>query len=374
MGFGFLTIIALAAASPQGGVEIRFCPAEKARSYPLDTAHDATSLVVQSIAAINHGPAPVAIDRMKIELLRGTDVLDMRTLTSADMGRVAAGGKALSDSGMMKAIAFQFCDGALLGDSRLAGSSTLAPGEALLIMHQSFAWRGQRDKVRVTVGPSSAAIPIDASFAAPIRWPLRGGPWTVAGASFHTTHRWAVPEQFALDIVKADGRGRSYAGTGSKLTEFHGYGADVVAVGAGTVASVTSAAAEDGPMLRREQETMEAYFSRVGAAQMVKLAGGEAAMLGEGAIIDLGGGVFAVYAHLKPGSLMVKKGDRVVVGQTIASLGNSGNSTEPHLHFQLCDRPSGMSCAGIPPAFDNIDLPLADGHRPLQSGDVVIAR
>jgi hypothetical protein len=127
-------------------------------------------------------------------------------------------------------------------------------------------------------------------------------------------------------------------------------------------------------MLRKDNETMQVYLGRVGATQQTKLAGGQAAILGESAIIDLGNKVFAVYAHLKPNSLRVKRGDRVAAGQPIAALGNSGNSTEPHLHFQLCDKPSGMSCAGIPPSFDNIELPLADGPRPLQSGDVVIAK
>ena len=373
MALGLFAVIAIATASPPPGLELRFCPTGKARSYPLDTAHGASSLVVQGIAAINRGPAPTTIDSMKIELLRGTEVLDTRTITGADVARAAAGGKALSESGMLKAIAFQFCDGALLGNSKLAGNATLATGEAVMIMHQSFAWRGARDSVRVSVGNSSAVIPIDGAFAPPIRWPLRGGPWIVAGASFHTTHRWAVPEQFALDIIKADGRGKSHVGKGSKLRDFHAYGADVVAVGNGTVVAVTSASTEDAPMLRLSHETMDAYLGRVGAAQQIRLAGGEAAMLGESAIIDLGSNVFAVYAHLKPGSLKVKRGDRVAAGQLIAALGNSGNSTEPHLHFQLCDKPSGMSCASIPPAFDNIELPLADGPRPLQSGDVVIA-
>ena len=374
MALDVIAVIALAAASPPPGLELRFCPADKARSYPLDTAHGATSLVLQGIAAVNRGAAPVTIDSMTIELLRDTEVLDARTITKSDVARAAAGGKGLSDSGMLKAIAFQFCDGALLGAARLAGTPSLAPGEAVIIMHQSFAWRGKRDSVRVSVGSTSAAIPIDGAFAAPIRWPLRGGPWTVAGASFHTTHRWAVPEQFALDIIKADARGKSHLGSGAKLSDFHAYGADVVAVAAGTVVAVTSASAEDAPMLRRSEESMDAYLGRVGAAQQTKLAGGEAAMLGESAIIDLGSNVFAVYAHLKPGSLKVKRGERVAAGQLIAALGNSGNSTEPHLHFQLCDKPSGMSCAGIPPAFENIELPLADGPRPIQSGDVVIAK
>lgn len=328
MGILPLTLIALAATTPSAELEVRFCPADKARSYPLDTVHGVTSLVVQGVAIANRGTAPVTLDKVTVELLRGGESIDARTLTAADLARAAAGGKALDDSGMMAAIGFQFCDGALLGGAKLASGATLAPGEAIMLSHQSFAWRGQRDAVRVSAGSGKATIPIDGGFAPPIRWPLRGGPWLVgAGASFHTTHRWAVPEQFALDIIQAGPKGRSYSGTGTKLSDFHAYGADVLAVGNGTVASVTHTASEDAPMLRAKGEAMEAYLGRIGAVQATKLAGGEAAILGEGVVIDLGGNVFAAYAHLKPGSVRVKQGDRVTAGQVIAALGNSGNST-----------------------------------------------
>jgi murein DD-endopeptidase MepM/ murein hydrolase activator NlpD len=64
--------------------------------------------------------------------------------------------------------------------------------------------------------------------------------------------------------------------------------------------------------------------------------------------LDLGGGVYAMYAHLQPGSLKVKLGDTVKRGQVIALLGNTGNSTEPHLHFQLMDRNSPLMSEGLP--------------------------
>jgi hypothetical protein len=51
--------------------------------------------------------------------------------------------------------------------------------------------------------------------------------------------------------------------------------------------------------------------------------------------VDIGGGVYAQYAHLRQGSLTVKVGDHVTRGQVIGRLGNSGNTSEAHLHFQL---------------------------------------
>ena len=67
-------------------------------------------------------------------------------------------------------------------------------------------------------------------------------------------------------------------------------------------------------------------------------------------------------------------GDSVSSGQALGRLGSSGNSTEPHLHFQVCDRPEPLACAGIPVSFEGISLPYADYPRPLQSGDIVVAR
>ena len=65
-------------------------------------------------------------------------------------------------------------------------------------------------------------------------------------------------------------------------------------------------------------------------------------------IVDLGGGRYAFYAHLQPGSLRVKLGDRVRQGQVVGLVGNSGNSTEPHLHFHLSDGNSPLGSEGVP--------------------------
>jgi murein DD-endopeptidase MepM/ murein hydrolase activator NlpD len=65
-------------------------------------------------------------------------------------------------------------------------------------------------------------------------------------------------------------------------------------------------------------------------------------------ILDLGGGRFAMYAHMQPGSIKVRKGDRVKSGQVIGLVGDSGNSVVPHLHFQVMDAASSLGSNGLP--------------------------
>lgn len=71
-------------------------------------------------------------------------------------------------------------------------------------------------------------------------------------------------------------------------------------------------------------------------------------VLGNHVVLDLGDGVYAAFAHLRRGSLRVRPGDEVRTGEQIAECGNSGNSSEPHLHFQLMDHPRVALAGGLP--------------------------
>jgi murein DD-endopeptidase MepM/ murein hydrolase activator NlpD len=89
--------------------------------------------------------------------------------------------------------------------------------------------------------------------------------------------------------------------------------------------------------------------------------------------LDLGNGRYAHYAHLQPGSLRVKVGDRVKPGQVLGLLGNSGNSDAPHLHFQITDGPSFLESEGVPyslPSFveegEGPDLKFKPASAPRQ--------
>jgi murein DD-endopeptidase MepM/ murein hydrolase activator NlpD len=65
--------------------------------------------------------------------------------------------------------------------------------------------------------------------------------------------------------------------------------------------------------------------------------------------------------HMQPGSVTVTVGDRVATGQVIARLGNSGDATGPHLHYQLQSGPRLFQYQSLPVRFQNIDVPLRRG-------------
>jgi hypothetical protein len=81
---------------------------------------------------------------------------------------------------------------------------------------------------------------------------------------------------------------------------------------------------------------------------------GPSRIVGNHVVLDLGGGVHALLAHLKRGSIRVRPGQRVAAGEQLAECGNSGNSSEPHLHFQLMDSPRVLFAAGLPFRFEGV--------------------
>lgn len=78
---------------------------------------------------------------------------------------------------------------------------------------------------------------------------------------------------------------------------------------------------------------------------------------GNRVVLDLRGGVYARYAHLRRRSLQVRVGDRVYEGWVLGQCGNSGNSTEPHVHFQLTDAADPNVAWGLPFRWRGAGLP-----------------
>ena len=85
-------------------------------------------------------------------------------------------------------------------------------------------------------------------------------------------------------------------------------------------------------------------------------------------VIVEGAAGYTLYAHLRNGSVTVIEGDRVAAGHPVGRVGTSGNSTMPHLHFQLMDGPDPLQATGLPFTFGGLEV-LRDGAwRPLGTG------
>ncbi|MYU01031.1 MULTISPECIES: M23 family metallopeptidase [unclassified Streptomyces] len=134
--------------------------------------------------------------------------------------------------------------------------------------------------------------------------------------------------------------------------DFPAFGAPLLAV-----ADATVVVASDGQRdhLSRNSLPALAYLTLVEATVRTVL--GAHRVLGNHAVLDLGGGTYAVYAHIRRGSLTVKPGDRVRAGQEIGRVGNSGNTTEPHLHLHLMDGPDPDAARGVPFTWRGVGVP-----------------
>jgi murein DD-endopeptidase len=173
--------------------------------------------------------------------------------------------------------------------------------------------------------------------------PLSGGPWvalydpsSIGGhrrASFAIDGKARIPARFAVDWVKLGDDGRAFHGDGSIPANYYGYGADVLAVADGVVADAVDQLSEPTVPITLGNEA------------------------GNYVVIDVGGGRFAFYEHLKPGSVRVRVGDRVHAAQVLARVGASGSVfSGPHLHFHVSDAKSPLGAEGLPFAFKRFDV------------------
>jgi murein DD-endopeptidase MepM/ murein hydrolase activator NlpD len=389
MKFLFLTLSGLtllsspAAAATTPSIEVRFCPSSEVHTYPLESRRELQSLLLQNLAVINHGDAPFKIDNIELELLQSGQVLDAKRLDGKSVQHFADRGAKMQQAGVLKDVAFQFCGSDLIGPSIKLAGATLNRDQAVLVSGQVFAFSGSRDTLRVRVhgkgekgaAEISATLPIKSDFAKNAYiFPLRGVSFVGWGASLHTGHRWVMFEEFALDVAKIGGNGLTYKEKGTRFEDYYAYGAEVLAAGDGKVIGTLNDQAEDPAAMQRPGESQEAYFARLQEEQADRVAKGAGNVTGNYVQIDHGKSEYSFYAHLQPGSVRVRVGDRVKAGDVVGKLGSSGNSTEPHLHFHLCDRADSLMSAGIPVNFSNVTIQWADVPRPIQSGDIVIAK
>ena len=355
-------------------LDIRFYPGERVNAYQLDGQRGTNSVLVHNIAVINDGAAPVALNGVSLELLSSGRAIETRMLGPSELAASAANGAGLQQAGLLDVLKFQFGGDRLLpAGTTLSPDLTLDPGEAVMVTSQVMAFRGPRDALRVRVNGDAAARELPVSMEQSkiaYSFPLKGAWYVGAGSSFHTGHRWSPMEEFAYDFLQVGADGRTHRGKGTRFTDYYAYGEPVLAAALGKVIIAINDVPEDAAAMKRPDEPLETYFQRLQQEQFERIAGGGHAVGGSQVMIDHGNGEYSFYAHLKPGSVRVKEGDVVEAGAQLGLLGSSGNSTEPHLHFQVCDGPDPLLCAGIPIQWADAELLIPDLPRALQSGDL----
>lgn len=175
------------------------------------------------------------------------------------------------------------------------------------------------------------------------------GEWTVVngGLEKEYSHSWGVPTQrYAYDFLIMDEAGISFDGGNPEIVSaYRCYGREVYAPADGMVVEIGTDC-EDGKIML--PENMEATAKDIrGNYVLIKHAEKEYGFIG----------------HLQPQSICVKLGERVQAGQVIAKCGNTGNSSEPHIHFHVQDGKSFFTSAGIPIVFRDISVSLQKRYR-----------
>ena len=160
-------------------------------------------------------------------------------------------------------------------------------------------------------------------------------------------------QRYAIDFVAVDERGRT-ARIRDRATvfgteppeRFAAFGLPILAPVSGRVVRVHDG--EPDHAARRSPLALTAYA----LGQAGRLRAGPDAVAGNHVLVrDAASGALVALAHLRRGSLLVGVGDEVEAGRPVASCGNSGNSTQPHLHLQAMDDADLAVGAGLPILF-----------------------
>jgi hypothetical protein len=245
---------------------------------------------------------------------------------------------------------------AILLSNEATGS--LAPGAfALIFLNLPFAldaplprrlqhWLHREAEGSVVAVERGPSVPVVRERAVRVGAPLRGEDFVdLNGCCRRGEHTTALlpsaegglflSQRYAIDFLQQE-NGWSFVGDPSDNANYFIFGDDVLAAAGGRIVAVGDGVPENDPTAELPPFDVETAT-------------------GNYVVEALADGRFALYAHLQPGSIRVQPGQRVRRGQVLGLVGNTGNSTEPHLHFQVMDGPTLLS-NGLPYVFDRFEL------------------
>ncbi|MFZ0397977.1 MAG: M23 family metallopeptidase [Methyloceanibacter sp.] len=316
------------------------------------------------IVLVSMAPADIGLKKVEtldaasgavLGTMEGDALAQMLKFNGGNKGTTLSGGGSgilfmdvtlAKDATVPKAIKHRFdVDVAKTAPAQVSGDHDPAPEPAQALVFTSDP---------LAVGPAAVAI-------AP---PLKGSNWVAGGGCCAppSYHRGAtlpingaihVAERFAIDFVQLNDKNMLIAGPMEKLSSYAYFGDEIYSVADGTVVGTADGLKEQVP-------------GKLPADATIHMAAGNHV------VVDIGEGRFAFYAHMQPGSVRVKVGDKVKTGQVLGLLGNSGNTDTPHLHFHVMDGPSPLVSNGLPYVFTGFTgQGRVTDEQPLWTGSAV---
>jgi hypothetical protein len=149
-------------------------------------------------------------------------------------------------------------------------------------------------------------------------------------------HAW-LAQRFAIDweqIQTVNGAAVFFKGPEDKNESYFCYDQPIYSVAAGKVADTSDGMPENVPHSGKYAAPID--FNNAA---------------GNHVVVEIAPHRYVLYAHMRPGTVQVKTGDRVHIGQILGHVGNTGSSIEPHLHMHIDDQPSFLAGNGVPYAF-----------------------
>ena len=346
-------LVALSLATSVFGQDIEIVPLDVDIRYPpVAVPADGKHLLLYELHVTNVGDTG-DVKLVKVEILE-----------SGDGNTAAIEGERLADS--IRRLGPEGGSPALVGP----GIRAIV---YLLLMSQSPPDR-VRHRLTVEDGESTKTlecceVPLSIN-SLRLAAPVRGKDWKAVNGPGNGTHhrrsvipmagRLTIPQRFAIDWIQTFPDGEWHSGDPLDNSNYRTYGAEALAVADAQVSFIKDGIPENVP--DNEKRAVPMTLENMG---------------GNLVVLDLGADRYAFYGHLQPGSIRVKPGERVRAGQVLGLVGNSGNSTAPHLHFHVSDRPSILEGEGLPYVIDEFwvqgekhqdELPLKDWSVDLREG------
>ena len=240
------------------------------------------------------------------------------------------------------------------GESAFAFITLIIPSSETLptnLQNRIFFVTLNAEKTVANLDSSAYEVQVGTDKPVVIGLPLRGANWVAAGAlSSESYHRRSVlsfngqfylAQRYAVDWEQVCSDGRALHGDMKDNNNWNAYGQDVISATDGTVTKVHQGVLENTPpklpMPHVKTEDIPGNYVLIKTHQNDR-------------------DYYILYAHMQSDSIQVHEGDQVTKGQVLGMVGNSGNSSAPHLHLHVIDTNDPLKSDGVPFVFESVDL------------------